>query len=46
MNSVEDTMADGRERANAGCGQVLVDRKSKEVAQANGTFAGRRKTPS
>ena len=36
MNSVEDTTADGRARANAGCSQLLVGRKSKEVAQANG----------
>ena len=46
MNSVEDTTADGRARANAGCGQLLVGRKSKEVAQANGTVAKGRKTPS
>ena len=46
MNSVEDTTADSRERANAGFGQVLVGRKSKEVAQANGTVAKGRKTPS
>ena len=46
MNSVEDTTADGRERANAEFCQVLVGRKSKEVAQANGTVAKGRKTPS
>ena len=46
MNLVEDTTADGRERANAECNQVSVGRKSKEVAQANGTVAKGRKTPS
>ena len=36
MNSVEDTTADGKERAIAGCFKLLVGRKSKEVAQVNG----------
>ena len=45
MNLVEDTTADGRERANAECDQVSVGRRSKQVAQANGTIAGGWKTP-
>ena len=47
MNSVEDTTADGGKKlTNAECDQVSVGRRSKQVAQANGTIAGGWKTPS
>ena len=46
MNSVEGTTADGKKLTNAECDQVSVGRKSKQVAQENGTIAGGSKTPS